>query len=145
MASLSAAIFNPIDDRDAGHWTLHLIGEDVNEQYGIIDNGSHYSIDVHQGDPSKSGKFAYAILIGDISHDKLEEVRRHLKDESTVDNTSTHWNCQNWVIERANHLNSEGEIENAAPDFEQELQQANADDQGNQREFELRDEQAKKG
>ena len=141
MLIISAAIFDPIDHRDPCHWTLHISDDSINEQYGIIDSGDHYSIGVHIGDPSASRKFVGEIPIGKIPYDTLDEVRALLTDESTVDNTSTHWNCQNWVIERAVHLYNAGKIPNPAPDFEAKLRQANAADEGNEREFKMRDEQ----
>ncbi|KAL2833620.1 hypothetical protein BJY01DRAFT_253377 [Aspergillus pseudoustus] len=103
MTSIGVAIYNPTDDRDPSHWALWLRsadGKSVILQVADDKGGKGYYVakPVYNKEPMKSTRLAEVVECGTIPTDKHAKAVV-MTQTHPVDNESTTWNCQAWVME----------------------------------------------
>lgn len=111
MTTIYVAIYNPTDKRDPCHWALWLKatdGQSVILQVGDEKNGRGYYVeDPIYKEPMRSARLAEAIECGTIPSSKHNQAVLLIQAHS-VDNQSTTWNCQAWVMENLENLEQHG-------------------------------------
>ncbi|OJJ88091.1 uncharacterized protein ASPGLDRAFT_1027681 [Aspergillus glaucus CBS 516.65] len=111
MTTVWVAIYNPTDKRDPCHWALWLKTSDdqsVILQVGDEKNGRGYYVeDPIYKEPMRSARLAEVIDCGTIPSSKHNQAVL-LIQAHPVDNQSTTWNCQAWVIENLENLEQHG-------------------------------------
>jgi hypothetical protein len=112
MTTVHVVIYNPTVDCDPCHWALWLNNDSAREsiilQVGDDKGGVGYYIEkLENKKPEHSTKFKEAILCGTIVADKHKHTVLTIESHP-VDNESTTWNCQAWVMEGLQVLVNEG-------------------------------------
>ncbi|EFE44699.1 hypothetical protein TRV_00490 [Trichophyton verrucosum HKI 0517] len=111
MTTVAVAIYNPSDERDPCHWALWLKSENGDStilQVGDDKGGVGYYVEQPiRKEPGRSLKLKETIICGTIPTEKEREAEGKIQSHP-VDNQSTTWNCQSWVMENLDNLEEEG-------------------------------------
>ncbi|KAI1856408.1 hypothetical protein JX265_011655 [Neoarthrinium moseri] len=97
------AIYQISDKRDPNHWALFLHNSqsgDVILQVSDDKGGVGYYVEtpIYNKQPQRSGRHETSIEVGTINSDDHDSAIAALQ-ATPVDNDSTTWNCQSWVME----------------------------------------------
>lgn len=107
MTSVGVAIYNPSDQRDPCHWALWLKsanGQSVILQVGDDKGGRGYYVeDPIYKEPMRSLRLAEVVPCGTVPTNKHDQAVFMIQSHP-VDNQSTTWNCQAWVMENLDRL-----------------------------------------
>jgi hypothetical protein len=100
--ALDVALYRPIAP-DPHHWAMHVRSPRARTTlHQVADEplGRGYYVDQIRWRvrPSRAGRFRTAIFVGWIRWADVAYVR-HFIQQWDVDNVSTTWNCQEWVVE----------------------------------------------
>lgn len=112
MATVYVAIYEVYDERDPNHWAIYILNNDgqrVILQVNDDKTGIGYYVEepVYGKEPERSGRFKTSIAVGQIRHGDYSVAVATLLEEP-VDNVSTTWNCQAWVMSALDELESLG-------------------------------------
>ncbi|KAJ5092148.1 hypothetical protein NUU61_007018 [Penicillium alfredii] len=107
MTSVGVAIYHPGDERDPCHWALWLQSVDRHSvilQVGDDKGGRGYYVEEPIfKEPMRSTRLKEVVPCGTIPasrhHQAVSVIQSH-----PVDNQSTTWNCQAWVMENLDNL-----------------------------------------
>jgi hypothetical protein len=107
MTSVGVAIYNPADERDPCHWALWLQSADrqsVLLQVGDDKGGRGYYLEEPIfKEPMRSIRLKEIVPCGTIPTNRHNQVVSVIQS-NPVDNQSSTWNCQAWVMENLNNL-----------------------------------------
>lgn len=100
------------------HWALYLEhGGDVTN-FQVTGQSPNFERDVFEGvDQLLAQRFRRRILVGTICQKQLQKLRRSIETVA-VDNETSHWNCQDHVMEALDRLRQEGVIDEDDEDYE---------------------------
>jgi hypothetical protein len=100
--TLDVAVYRPTDTRDPHHWAIHIITPRRGSRtYQVHDDvgGRGYYVAPPRFNirPQRARLHRVSIFVGRIPWYHLNRVRRMIQ-RWRVDNRSTTWNCQSWVM-----------------------------------------------
>ena len=103
MPKLYVAMYRPLTG-NYEHWALYV--DVVHEIYEVTGESPHFKRNVVSGNPTSSGRHKRSILIADINTDDMADFQKAV-DAIKPDNSTIHWNCQDYVIEVLEKLEEE--------------------------------------
>ena len=103
------SIYAPTDRRDPCHWAIY-----IDERHGARSSIHQILVKRERGGyrvasikydtrPDGSRLWQENIAVGMLHASRVEEARRQIQNQR-VDNRSTTWNCQSWVLEALSAL-----------------------------------------
>ncbi|EGX92787.1 hypothetical protein CCM_04160 [Cordyceps militaris CM01] len=112
MATVYIAIYEVYDERDPNHWALYILnsnGQRVILQVNDDKTGVGYYVEqpVYDKEPERSGRHKVSMAVGQIPAEYYS-VAVSMLLEVPVDNVSSTWNCQAWVVSALDYLESSG-------------------------------------
>eukprot|EP00171_Calliarthron_tuberculosum_P012336 IDg12336t1 len=113
MVGIAVAIYKELDPRDARHWALVVIGNS-NVPPTILQTGDEVSPggkgyfieEPMKMKPEDISLHIETIMCGDVSSEYSEDAVVDIVLKTEVNSRSNHWNCQNWVLEAIQYLES---------------------------------------
>lgn len=99
------------------HWALYLQEATKDTIFEVI--GSHPNFErnvLNNVRPEDSGRFRRNILVATIHETDVPQLMK-IMEEQLVDNETTEWNCQDYVIEAVDKLAEECVIDPDDEDF----------------------------
>ncbi|RMZ82159.1 hypothetical protein DV738_g1922, partial [Chaetothyriales sp. CBS 135597] len=96
-AKLNVVMYKPRQG-NYDHWALHLEDGHSNIIYEVV--GQHPNFEKHsvKARPQNSINFKHSFQVGEINADDIPSFTDEVS-KAKVDNTTVHWNCQDYVIE----------------------------------------------
>ncbi len=105
MAKLYIAIYKPRYG-NYKHWALFLEAESEHFIFEVIGEHGSFTKNTVKGSPTKSNRHETSILVATINEQDVPEVRKSVA-LAEIDNETTEWNCQDYVIEVLERLYDE--------------------------------------
>lgn len=101
--TLDVAVYRPTDCRDPHHWAMHITtprrGSSTHQVHDDVGGRGYYvALPRFNIRPHRARLHRVSIFVGRIPWYHLNRVRRMIQ-RWRVNNTSTIWNCQSWVME----------------------------------------------
>lgn len=101
-ATVSVSVYRPTDARDPAHWAIHICSPSRRRtiQQITLDDRGDYCVDDMRWhvNPERSSLHDFDIECSTIPV-SMVAAARDLVQQHSVDNNSTTWNCQAWVLE----------------------------------------------
>jgi hypothetical protein len=102
------AIYEISDERDPNHWALFLHNSKIGDvilQVSDDKGGIGYFVEkpIYNKQPQRSGRHKTSIEVGTINSDDHDSAVAAIQ-ATPVDNESTTWNCQAWIMEALDAL-----------------------------------------
>lgn len=101
-ATISVAVYRPLDDRDPAHWAIHICsptGRRTVQQIALDERGDYCVDSVRwRVQPNRSRLHHSEVECSTIPA-SLVAAAQDLIQVHRVDNDSAVWNCQAWVLE----------------------------------------------
>ncbi|KAI6128909.1 hypothetical protein EDD16DRAFT_26406 [Pisolithus croceorrhizus] len=110
-AELSVVTYAP-RAHSMAHWAIYLRvvkgGQTKHLIYQANGNEGELHLDIREADPRASQRFSEQILVSEIDDGQaIAEVKQTLENQPMKNNVPT-WNCQDWVMEALDDLDTEG-------------------------------------
>ena len=121
MGKLYIAIYKPRYG-NYKHWALFL---DSSESliFEVVGEHGTFQKNTIKGSPSSSTRHENNILVADINDQDIPELKKTVSGVK-VDNETTEWNCQDYVLETLEALEKECVIDEDDEDYKKGINQA---------------------
>lgn len=103
MPKLYVAMYRPVTG-NYEYWALYLDG--VHKIYEVTGQSPHFKRNIVSGKPTSSSRHKRSILVANINASDIAEFQSAVS-AIKPDNSVTHWNCQDYVIEILEKLEEE--------------------------------------
>lgn len=112
-AEIYVSIYAPTDRRDPSHWAIYIDEQhsgrgSIHQILDECERGGYRVAPVkYDTRPDKSSLWRENISVGTLHVSRVDEARQLLQHQR-VDNRSTTWNCQSWVMDALSELHRTG-------------------------------------
>jgi len=105
MARLYVAMYKPIEG-NYEHWVLYLENGAEHTIYEVTGEHPSFSKNVTSGRPTSTNRHKRSIFVATVNSSDLP-VLREVISGMQPDNSTVHWNCQDYVLEILEKLEEE--------------------------------------
>ena len=105
MPKLHVSMYRPVTG-NYEHWALYLENGTTHTIYEVVGESPHFRTSVISGKPTSTARHTRTIFVYDVNSVDLEELKNVIASVSP-DNSVSHWNCQDYVMEVLEKLEEE--------------------------------------
>ena len=105
MPKLYVAMYRPVVG-NYEHWALYLESQSEHKIYEVTGESPHFKTNVVSGKPTATNRHRRSIFVYDVNATDVPDFRKAVSAVKP-DNSVTHWNCQDYVMEILDKLEEE--------------------------------------
>ena len=124
MPKLYIAIYRPRQGNYL-HWALYLENGNENIIYEVTGSHPIFQRNVLSAKPSSTVRHKKNILVATLRDQDVPHFKKHM-ETATVDNETTEWNCQDYVLDTLSELYDECIIDEDDKDYNKGKKAADA-------------------
>jgi len=105
MPKLYVAMYRPVAG-NYEHWALYLENNSEHTIYEVTGEYPHFKLNVVPGKPTSTNRHRTSIFVYDVNATDIPDFKNAISSMKP-NNSISHWNCQDYVIESLDKLEEE--------------------------------------
>ena len=122
MAKLYIAMYSPIDG-NYGHWALYLENDGESIIFEVVGEHGTFRANSLAVNPENSNRHIRNIPVGTVNKQDIPDLVK-VMENMKIDNETTEWNCQDYVLEALESLYEECIIDEDDKDYKKGTKEA---------------------